>query len=547
MVHSVQGSHSRGQHLFSMIPEAHIQRSAFNRSHGLKTTFNEGYLIPILVDEVLPGDTHSCSMTALCRMSTPIFPVMDNLFFETHFWFVPCRLVWEHWEEFNGQQLNTNSSTSYIVPVVTSAGTGFVSGSLADYFGIPILTPNALSVNAMPFRAYNLIYNEWYRDENLQNSLVVDIDDGPDTLANYAVVRRGKRPDYFTTALPWPQKINDGTTIDIPLGTSAPVVRDPNQTTIWLNNGTDNFLSVTNAAAGTYNFNAAATVSANLAHGQIVDGTLTGLMADLTGATAASINELRLAFQMQVLFERDARGGTRYTEIIRAHFNVISPDARLQRPEYLGGGSQMINITPVPQTSGTGIGGEDSAQGNLSGFGVGHVSGHGFTKSFTEHGYIIGIASVRADLNYQQGTNRLWTRSSRYSFYWPALAHIGEQAISLGELYTVGGTVTTNGWSTADAVVFGYQERYAEYRYKPSLITGLFRSAAAGTLDSWHLAQILSTPALNATFIVENAPMARVLATEGAYGADFICDVFFSYKSARPMPLYGDPMQLGRF
>ena len=544
--HSASTYQNRNQHSFSLTPSIHIERSRFDRSHCHKTTFNEGFLIPILVDEVLPGDTHSCNLTSICRMATPIFPIMDNLYFETHFWFVPCRLVWDNWEQFNGQQANPADSTSFIIPVVTSAGTGFTSGSLADYFGIATLTPNALSVNSLPFRCYNLIYNEWYRDENLQNSLVVTTGNGPDTLANYSVRQRGKRHDYFTSCLPWPQKINDGTVVGIPLGTSAPLVLSANT------NPTKIRVASTHGLVGAQNpLRADASGSLVDAAGTtpLLADVTTHTFADLSSATAATINQLRQAFQLQVLFERDARGGTRYTEIIRSHFGVISPDMRLQRPEYLGGGSTMININPVAQTAPGDVGGTGeqlSPQGTLSAFGVGHVNGHGFIKSFTEHGYIIGIASVRADLTYMQGVNRMWTRSTRYDFYWPTLAHIGEQAVSLGEIFAVGGAVTTDGWSTADAVVFGYQERYAEYRYKPSIVTGFFRANATGTLDAWHLAQNFSpAPALNSTFIVEAAPMSRVEAVTNV--ADFICDMFFNYSSTRPMPLYGTPMQLGRF
>lgn len=542
------GGHSRHQHSFALTPQLHFQRSSFNRSYCHKTTFNEGYLIPIYLDEVLPGDTHKVNLTALVRLSTPIFPVMDNLYFETQFWFCPNRLLWTHWVNFMGEQANPGDSTSYLVPTITSGGSGFASGSLFDYFGIATKTPNALTVNNLFGRAYNLIYNTWYKDENLQNNVTLDTGDGPDTLANYNLLQRGKRHDYFTSCLPWPQKINDGTVVTVPLGTSAPV--KSNNTNFYWHDialggmsgqakvGTDLKAVFGGSAPG-------ATVVA--AWGSAADPTLTGLYTDLTGATAANINQLRQAFQLQVLFERDARGGTRYVEILRSHFNVIDPmDAVLQRPQYLGGGSQVINIHPVMQTSGTSITGESTPQGNLAAFGIGNIHGHGFTKSFTEHGVIMGIASVRADLTYMQGVNRKFTRSTRYDYYWPALAHIGEQAVSLGEIYAVGGTVTTDGWSTADAAVFGYQERYAEYRYHPSMVTGYFRANATGTLDAWHLAQNFgAAPSLNSSFIVEAAPMSRVEAVSGV--ADFIADLYFHVMSARPMPLYGDPMQLGRF
>jgi hypothetical protein len=550
-MHSSQGRHSRQQHVFSLAPQVNIQRSSFNRSHGHKTVFNAGLLIPIFIDEVLPGDSFNLRLTALARMATPIFPIMDNLYFETHFFFVPNRLVWNHWEQFNGQQANPADTTDYIIPTLSSAATGFVTGSMADYFGIPTLTSaGALTVNALFFRAYNLIYNEWFRDENLQDSAVVELDDGPDTLANYAILRRGKRHDYFTSCLPWPQKINDGTVVEIPLGTSAPIIGDGNASHVplWVNSGgtaAGIFTAKTSAAAPdvTTTNVAGSWTAGDLMHLATKAQELvpSGMIADLSTATAATINQLRQAFQLQVLFERDARGGTRYTEIIRSHFNVISPDARLQRPEYLGGGSQMISINPVTQNAPGDVGGSGeqiSPQGTLSAFGVGHVHGHGFTKSFTEHGILMGFASVRADLNYMQGLNRMFTRSTRYDFYWPALAHIGEQAVLNQEIYAQG--------TATDLLVFGYQERYAEYRYKPSIVTNLFRANASGTLDAWHLAQAFgSLPALNSTFIVENPPMSRIEAVSNQ--ADFICDMFFDLKCARPMPLYGDPLQLGRF
>lgn len=543
MRHSTKGR-GKSSHVFALTPQVHSERSMFDRSFGHKTTFNAGYLVPIFVDEVLPGDTFNVKLNAIVRMATPIYPIMDNLYFETQFWFVPNRLVWNHWVNFCGEQASPADTTSYIIPQVVSGASGFLINSLADYFGIPINTPNALSVNALPFRAFNLIYNQWYRDENLQNGLVVQTDDGPDTLANYTLVRRGKRHDYFTSALPWTQKINDGTVVEIPIGSTAPIKRDG--TNPFFTDGTNNYTPVVAIGSPIVNWNIAGVANSGVLFGKAADTAATGLIADLSAATSGTVNQLRQAFQLQVLFERDAKGGTRYTESVRSHFNVIMPDQQW-RPEFLGGGSQMINITAIAQTQGTGASGTTTPQGNLAAFGVGQVHGHGFVKSFVEHGYVIGIASVRADLNYQQGLNRMWTRSTRYDFYWPALAHIGEQTLSLGEIYAVGGTVTTDGWSTADAVAFGYQERYAEYRYHPSVISSYFRSTAlTGTLDAWHLAQkFASAPTLNTTFIQETPPMSRVEAVTNV--ADFIADMMFDFKCARRMPLYGTPMQLGRF
>lgn len=533
---------SRAQHTFASVPTATIPRSVFNRSHGYKTTFDEGYLVPVYLDEVLPGDTFNLRMTAFGRLATPIFPLMDNMYLDVHFFFVPNRLVWDNWEKFNGAQDNPADSTSFVIPILDDTvapmdTTGFTSGSLADYFGLPVLVPSTapgnFPVNALPFRAYNLIYNEWYRDQNLQNSVTVSTGNGPDSPALYSLLRRGKRHDYFTSCLPWPQKINDGSTLNVPLSGTAPVVTTGVPPT-W-SNGT--FTNVTFSQQTTTQ---SVLYDAAPAGPQATwrFGSTTGLTTDLSQASGVTINELREAFQIQKMFERDARGGTRYTEIIHSHFGVVSPDARLQRPEYLGGGSTSVDVMPVAQTSVTAA----TPQGNLAAFGVMSLSRCGFTKSFTEHGYVLGLVSVRADLNYQQGMQRLWSRSTRYDFYWPALSHLGEQAVLNKEIYFAGnGAGVSN-----DLGTFGYQERYGEYRYFPGQITGLFRTAAAGTLDSWHLAQNFgSLPGLNATFIVENAPMARVKATTS--DPDFLFDSFFDLKCARPMPVYAVPGLIDHF
>lgn len=525
---------NRPQYTFAHSPEAHIPRSVFDRSHGHKTTFDEGYLIPIYLDEALPGDTFSLKMTAFARMATPIFPIMDNMYLESFFFAVPYRLVWDNWQKFNGEQLNTNSSTSYLVPTCTAAS-GVANGSLHDYMGIPTAVNSITFDNLFP-RAYNLIWNEWFRDENLQNSLTVDTGDGPDTLGNYTLKRRNKRYDYFTSCLPWAQKVNDGSTLNVPLGGSASVVS--NGADIYVRGGTGTMTQLNTAGTAGNPVN----IQSNTTNGILnfgADGvTTTGLKVDLSTATGVTINELREAFQIQKLFERDARGGTRYTEIIRSHFGVISPDARLQRPELLGMGSTPVSIHPVAQTSGTGASGTSTAQGNLAAFATASIHNHGFTKSFTEHTLILGLIMVRADLNYQQGLNRMWSRQTRYDFYWPSLAHIGEQSVLNKEIYLQG--------TSADNNVFGYQERFAEYRYKPSLITGQFRSNFAQTLDAWHLAQEFgSLPSLNSTFIEENAPMTRILAS--ATAPHFLFDSFIKLTCARPMPTYSVPGLIDHF
>ncbi len=510
-------------HKFSEVPRAEIQRSRFDRSFGYKTTFDAGWLVPFFVDEALPGDTFNLRTSVFARLATPLVPVMDNMMMDTFFFFVPNRLLWDNWQKFNGEQANPGDSTSFTIPVMeVSGGSSYATGSLYDYMGIPTLvTRTGWTPNTLHFRAYNLIYTEWFRDQNIQNTVVTPLDDGPDAITDFNLLRRGKRHDYFTSSLPSPQK---GTSVGIPLGTSADVFHDA------ANNAQLQVWSTVNAAYHS--------MDANL--GQVDASATTGsagdkLYADLSGATAATINQLRQAFQIQKLQERDARGGTRYTEIIRAHFGVTSPDARLQRPEYLGGGSSPVNIHPVPNTSDTAT----ANQGDLAGYGTASFSGHGFVKSFTEHGVLIGLVSVRADLTYQQGLDRMWSRQTRFDFYWPALAHIGEQAVLQKEIFT--DAVQAN-----NDIVFGYQERYAEYRYKPSKITGLFRSNAVGTLEIWHLSQDFgAAPTLDDAFIIENPPIDRVIAVPTE--PHFLFDSFTTLKCARPMPVYGVPGLIDHF
>ena len=527
-------------HKFTMIPKADIPRSSFDCQSTHKTTFDAGFLVPVLVDEMLPGDTFRCNMTAFARLSTPLFPIMDNMHLDSFFFFVPNRLIWSNWQKFMGQQANPADSISFVVPQQVTPASGYAIGSLQDYMGLPtvgqVASGGTVSHCAFWPRAYNLIYNEWFRDENLQNSVVVDTGDGPDNVANYTLLRRGKRKDYFTSALPWPQK---GASVSLPLGTSA-TVKWQGTTAPLLRTASTGALIGTTAglqsnASSQLNFN---TGGPNPPAILDPNGSL---FADLSTATAATINQLRQSFQIQKLLERDARGGTRYTEIIRSHFGVISPDARLQRPEYIGGGTTNININPIAQTNATGASGTTTPLGTLGAMGTGLAHNHGFTYSATEHGVVLGIVCVRADLTYQQGLHRMWNRSTRYDFYFPAFATLGEQAVLNEEIYVRG--------DANDTGVFGYQERWAEYRYMPSRISSLFRSTAAGTIDAWHLAQrFTSLPTLNTTFIQETPPVSRTLAVgAAANGQQIIFDSFFDIKKARPMPMYSVPGLIDHF
>lgn len=551
-------------HNFSNAPQVYQKRSRFDRSFVRKMTFNEGKLVPFFIDEVLPGDTISLTVRDFCRLATPVAPFMDNLYLDKFFFFVPNRLVWEHWQNFCFEQEDPDDSTDYVVPTCQLAG-GIKGengiGTIWDYFALPTGLTNALNVNALPFRMYYLIWDEWFRDENLQKSVKIDKSDnnavfnaariadqpswifstGTTYVNGFALAPRGKRFDYFTSALPFQQKgpgvsvglagtaaVDSTIPIDWPMevkpngGSYSPVNRYELEDTgyatrtgaLWTSNSNKRDWSGTNLKLPDF---------------------AKGLTVDLDSSSIFTISSLRTAFQMQKFYERLARGGSRYTEVLTSFFGVVSPDSRLQRPEYLGGSSKMMNINPVAQTSSTG---DVTPQGNLAAYGVSASKYHAFTKSFVEHGYIIGLLEVRADLTYQQGINKMWLRSTVYDWYWPTFAHLSEQAILNAEIYAQG--------TDDDKGVFGYQERYAEYRYHPSEICGHFRSTYTKPLDVWHLSQKFdSLPTLSDQFIQDNPPVERVVAVKDY--PHFLIDIGFKYHTTRAMPMYGIPGLVDHF
>lgn len=513
-----------GQHMFSRVPSVGINRSTFRRDFNRKMTFDSGYLVPLFIDEALPGDTLNLKLTAFGRLANPIYPIMDNLFLDTFYFAVPYRLVWENWERFNGAQDNPGDSIDYLIPTMTSPLGGYPNGSIHDFFGIPTQVEN-LTHSSLWHRAYNLIWNEWFRDENLQDSVDVPVNDGPDDPMHYKLLKRCKRHDYFTSCLPSPQK---GPAVRLPLTGDATVPASD----LFLRGKTSDNVAQLQIV---HHNNFSDVYYQPGQNGEFLKYDH-GLHVDLSQVTSVTVNQLRQAFQIQKLLEKDARGGTRYPEILQHHFSVVSPDSRLQRPEYLGGGTNLININPVPQTSSTDA---VSPQGNVSAYATLKHRDRGFVKSFTEHTLIIGLCCVRADLTYQQGLPRMFSRRIREDFYWPVFQNLGEQAVLNREIYAQG--------NADDEKVFGYQERYSEYRYKNNEIVGQFRSNFGQSLDAWHLSQYFKNcPTLSKDFIEENVPLDRIKAVADSY-PDIIMDCFFKYKCHRPMPVYAMPGFIDHF
>lgn len=519
-------------HRFSEVPGCSLPRSTFDRSHGYTTTFDGGDLVPFLVDEIYPGDTVKCSCAGFCRLSTPTHPIFDNMYLDTFFFFVPNRLVWSNWHRFMGERdPDPDSSIDYTVPIVDDVNNA-ANESLYDYMGIPTKVAADLEVIVFPLRGYERIWNYWFRDQNLQDSLSTSQGDGPDSMNQYALQKRGKRHDYFTSCLPDTQK---GDAVQLALGTEAPIFGD-NMVFDGNEDANDNFAQVRDAPGASANLRA---LSKTAGTGEYIFGmdsyAGTGeLKADLSEAIGPTVNSFRQAVQIQRLLERDMRSGTRYTEILSAHFGVTSDDARLQMPEYLGGGSTRINVTPVART--------DSSPGALGAIGTGGFNGHGFVKSFVEHGFVIGIVNVRADLRYQEGLDRFWSRQTRYDYYWPVLSSLGEMAVLNKEIYV---DATDLGDGTSEEV-FGYQEAWADLRYKNSRVTGKMRSNDAASLDAWHLAiEFGDTPTLDDTFIEDNPPIDRVVVTPSE--PHFKFDAYFRYFHTRAMPTYSVPGLVDHF
>jgi hypothetical protein len=530
--------------LFSQVPSTPKQRSSFNRRHGVKTTFDADYLVPIFVDEVIPGDTYNLKMDAFGRLATPVAPIMDNMYLDSFFFFVPYRLVWDNWQKFMGERIDPDDSIDYIIPTWSVSGDysgASMSNSVWNYFGLPLVNYSTATdlprINALPLRAYHLIWNEWFRDENLQDQYSVPKDDGPDTSSDYIAgassrdiksspLVRGKRHDYFTSCLPFLQK---GDAVELPLGTTAPIE----------STGAPSFNNAAGSETETYFTTGFSGVDVHVttAFGggdQTMYWDDPALEVNLASATAATIAQLREAMQIQMLLETDARGGTRYIEIIKSHFGVTPQDFRLQRPEFLGGGSTPININPIAKTANDSSESTTGYVGDLGAMGTYSLNNHGFNKSFDEHGVIIGMVNVRGDLNYFQGIERMWSRETRYDYPWPELMNIGDQAVLNKEIYSDG--------SSDDLEVFGYQERYGDFKYKPSRVTGLFNPDLTAAIDQWHFAQNFTTrPDLDSDFIEANLAVNLDRCINVPSQPQFLFDAVINLNCARMMPLYSVP------
>lgn len=544
---------------FSQVPRADIARSRFDRSSSIKTSFNVGELVPFYVDEVLPGDTFSVDTSKVVRMQTMITPIMDNVYLDTYWFYVPSRILWDHWRELMGENRESAwiPKTEYSIPQVTAPSGGWQVGTIADYMGIPTGISN-LSVNALPFRAYAEIVNEWFRDQNLQDPVYIPYGDatvagsnGDDYLVDLV---KGGKPfiaakyhDYFTSCLPGPQK---GPDVELPLGNlpDIPVKAGDVHISSYGDNpvklafadneladGTYGLFAYKTGAPGSYGTEVWANKSSQT--GMSLNGALTpsNLWAIGSGESlnSATVNQLRLAFAVQKFYERDARSGTRYVEILKAHFGVTVPDARLQRPEYLGGNRVPININQVVQQSATISGG--TPQGTPVGLPQTADSNSDFTKSFVEHGFIIGLMVARYDHTYQQGLDRMWSRKTRFDYYFPVFANIGEQPVLNKEIYAQG--------NAQDDEVFGYQEAWADYRYRPSRVTGQMRSQYDQSLDVWHLADDYNRlPSLSPSWIQEDyRTVDRVLAVSSELANQLFADVFIRLNCVRPMPVFSVP------
>lgn len=545
---------------FSKVPSNYMSRTRLYRPGSHFTTFSTDYLYPMFLDEVLPGDTMRLDVSSFIRMTTSVVPFMSNMYLDWQFFFVPNRLVWSHWQNFCGEQDNPDDSVDFTVPYLESPEGGVSSKSLYDYFGIPVGKAfGAHDVQSLPFRCYNLIWNQWYRDENLQDSVTVPTGDGPDSASTFTLLKRGKRKDYFTSSLPSPQK---GPSVTIPLSSDAPVVG--NGLSLGLGDGAlggyglgygSGGLTVGSAWFG-QDKNPDLTIAAGskptslsghyAVLGVTGDKANSGLIAKTSDLSLISINELRQAFQMQKFFERMARGGTRYIEILKSMFGVNSPDARLQRPELLTSFTIPLQLVQIAQTSPSADG--STPQGNLTANGVFSGNRFAFSKSFVEHGFIIGLVSVRSDLLYQQGLHRMWSRSTLYDYYWPPFAHLGEQPVLNKEIYLQNSSVVDESSKKVNDLVFGYQERWSEYKYGQNRVSAELRSDYAQSLDVWHLGQnFANLPTLSPTFIEENVPIDRVVAVSTSDAQPFLGQFSFDVVSVRPLPLYDIPGLVDHF